>query len=431
MLNPQKSFWNFLLNQKDTLSRSVYKKAILRGQLALLAISVGITYIVIDNLNGIYFNLRYYFFLIAFSAGTIYLNRNGKFELANNVFLLLLNCLIYVFAANDTYRSGVYIYFMVCALTSLTLCGYEQLKTGLFFCSLSLLLFMLAYIFKVYPSLPHAEVPESYVTIAFITNFTVSLITTATLLFFLLDINFRTEEELLKNNELLTKANKELDRFVYSASHDLRSPLSSMLGLIEIAKRSDSLEEINTCLSLMADRIKVQDSFIKDIVEYARNSRVSISSEKIQVNAFIKEIVNQLKYNEGAQEIDFQIQIDDNSYINGDRSRLTSILFNLISNAIKYHDKTKPSQFIRISLVTSEYKAELSVEDNGIGIPTDLQGKIFDMFFRASEISKGSGLGLFIVKETIERMGGSISLRSHFGKGTCFTISLPNSVPVH
>ena len=425
-MNSEKLFWGFLLHSHGPLRRSIYKKAILRGQLTLLSLSVGVIYIIIDYVNDIYFNLPYYVFLIAFSSFTLYLNRRGNFKIANYVFLIQLNWLIYVFASNDTYRSGVYIYFIVCSLTSLTLCGYEQIKTGLLFCALSLLLFTLAYIFKVYPLMPHIQVPESYVTIAFITNFTVSLITTSILLFFLLDINYRTEEELVKNNELLTKTNKELDRFVYSASHDLRSPLSSMLGLVEIAKKSDSPEEIKLCLDMMTGRIKVQDSFIQDIVHYARNTRASLSYEKIQMNLFVTEIIEQLMYNEDAKRIDFQVRIEKDKFIHSDRTRLTSVLSNLIGNSIKYHDKLKTSQFIRIELLESEGMTEILVEDNGQGIPPEFKEKIFDMFFRASEISKGSGLGLYIVKETVEKMNGSISVRSDVGVGSCFSVVLPN-----
>lgn len=428
-MSVEKNFWNFLIGSDVPYKRSVYKKAILRGQLTLLAVSVGFIYIIIDSVNGIYFNLPYYGVLIAFSFLTLYLNNKGKYQIANLVFLCLLNSLIYVFAANDTYRSGVYTYFIVCCLTALTLCGYENLKTGLFFCGVSLVLFAMAYIYRIYPFVPHPQVPESYVTIAFVTNFTVSLATTATLLFFLLDINHRTEQELVKNNELLTKTNKELDRFVYSASHDLRSPLSSMLGLVELAKKSKDPEEIKMCLALMADRIKVQDSFIQDIIDYAWNSRVSVAIEKIQMDLFVKEIVNQLIYTEGAKDIDIQMEIKEDTFIHSDRTRLMSILSNLISNAIKYHDSSKASRFIRIGLQETEGTAKILVEDNGQGVKADLQEKIFHMFFRASEASKGSGLGLFIAKEAVEKMGGSITLQSDYGKGSRFYVSLPSSLP--
>jgi len=427
-MKSRRPFWNFLLSNKNQLKGSVYKKALLRGQLTLLSLTVGVAYIVIDALNGIYFNLHYYLFLILFSGFTLFLNYKEKFKTANLVFLTLLNALIYIFAANDTYRTGVYTYFIVCCLTALTLCGYDDLKTAVLFCMLSLLLFVLAYVYKVYPLVPHPQVPESYVTIAFVTNFTVSLVTTATLLFFLLDVNHRAERELVENNELLVKANKELDRFVYSASHDLRSPLTSMLGLVELARKSTDPEEVKMCLSLMTDRLKVQDSFIQDIIDYARNSRVSVTTEKIPLNPFVHEIVNQLSYADGANDIDIRMEIPEDTWIDSDRARLMSILSNLISNAIKYHDPAKSVRFIRIGLQKSADKSRIVVEDNGLGVQKEYQEKIFQMFFRASEASKGSGLGLFIAKEAVEKIGGTITLQSHVGKGSSFCVHLPDSI---
>ena len=425
---PEKQFWDFLLNVNEPLKRSVYKKAILRGQLTILSMAVGVIYIIIDYINGIYFNVSFYGSLILFSGFTLFLNRGGHFKTANVVFLLLLNVLIYIFAANDIYRSGVYTYFIVCTLTAFTLCGYEHLKLGILFCALSILLFSLAYVFHYYPFVPRPQMPEAYVTIAFVVNFTVSIVTTTTLLFFLLEINFRAEAELVTNNELLSKTNKELDRFVYSASHDLRAPLSSILGLVELAKKSNNPEEIKMCLDLIADRINVQDSFIQDIIDYARNSRVTLSNERIELKSFVSEMVNQLMYNDEAKGINFRIEIDENTYINGDQARLTSVMSNLIGNAIKYHDTSKSDRFIRIGLVKAKDGIEIQVEDNGQGIHPNFHQKIFDMFFRASEASKGSGLGLFIVKETLEKMGGKVCLKSQVGKGSCFSVHLPNSI---
>ncbi len=424
-MNSGKRFWDFLLRHNGQLKRSIYKKAILRGQLIVLSLAVGIIYIVVDVTNDIYFNLPYYFFLIAFSSVTLVINRNGHFKIANYVFLFLLNWLIYVFASNDTYRSGVYIYFIVCSLTALTLCGYEQLKTGLLFCGLSLLLFSLSYVFKIFPSMPHGDVPESYVTIAFITNFSVSLITTATLLFFLLDINYQTEEELSKNNELLTKANAELDRFVYSASHDLRAPLSSLLGLINISKLAVKPEEVLNNLDMMEGRISHLDSFIKEIINYSRNSRLAVQAQHVNLLTLTNDVMDSLRFSEQAPLIKVDIQISPNFQIFTDGNRLKVILTNLISNSIRYADFTKTNPFIRIEASRIEDKTSIQVTDNGQGIPKEHHDKIFDMFYRASENSKGSGLGLYIVMETLTRLGGSIETTSELGTGSTFTIFLP------
>jgi signal transduction histidine kinase len=425
-MNSGKRIWDFLLRHDRQLTRSIYKKAILRGQLTLLALSVGVIYIIIDYVNDIYFNLPYYCFLIAFSSITLFLNRKGHFKMANYVFLILLNGLIYVFASNDTYRSGVYLYFIVCSLTSLTLCGYEQLRTGLLFCMLSLLLFLLAYIFKVYPLMPHAEVPESYVTIAFTTNFIISLVTTAILLFFLLDINYRAEEELSKNNELLTKTNSELDRFVYSASHDLRAPLSSLLGLINISKLAVKPEELKLHLEMMTGRVLHLDSFIKEIINYSRNSRLEVLTGSVNLLSLITDVVDSLRFSEHAANIKIEILVSPNLQIIADANRLKVVLTNLISNSIRYADFTKKNPFIKIQAFSTDNETRIQVTDNGLGIAKEHQNKIFDMFYRASENSTGSGLGLYIVMETLTRMGGNIEMTSEHGSGSTFEIILPN-----
>ncbi|MBS1506218.1 MAG: HAMP domain-containing histidine kinase [Bacteroidetes bacterium] len=424
-------FWDFLIDPSKPLPRSVYKKSILRGQLSILSILVGITYIVIDSVNGVYLNIYYYAFLIVASLITLVLNKQNKPLAANITFLVLMNLLVFVFASSDTYRSGVYTFFIVSSITGLTLCGYEQLKLGLFFVGVSVFLFVLAYVFKYSPVLPRADFSETYITLYFTANFVVSILVVSTLLYFLIEINHHTENELIQNNELLVKTNQELDRFVYSASHDLRSPLSSILGLVEIAKKSKDPEEINMCLNLIQDRVKVQDSFIYEIIEYARNNRMNIHEELINLKLLIFEVIDQLVYMQGASEVDIQVIIDENTFIHTDKARLTSVLTNLIGNAIKYQDKMKTNRFVRIGLLKSATHLSITVEDNGQGIQPKFQERIFDMFFRASENSKGSGLGLFIVKETTSKLGGTVSLQSEYGKGSIFTVSLPIQQPLN
>jgi signal transduction histidine kinase len=354
-----------------------------------------------------------------------YLISGVGFLAANIIFLVLMNFLVYVFASSDTYRSGVYTYFLVSSLTAITLCGYEQLKLGIFFVGVSVALFILAYVFKISPVLPRANFPENYITVYFTANFVVSLLTVSTLLFFLLDINHQTEKELLQNNELLSKTNQELDRFVYSASHDLRSPLSSILGLVEIAKKSNNTEEVVTCLNLIEDRVKVQDSFIHEIIEYARNARMNLMNEPVHVKPLVYEIIDQWTHMKEAADVEIRVQLQEDTVIYTDKIRLKSVLSNLIGNAIKYQDKSKPERFVKISLTKFPDMFSILVEDNGQGIHAKFHEKIFDMFFRASENSKGSGLGLFIVKETIDKMNGTVSVQSEYGKGSCFTVTLP------
>ncbi|NOS56313.1 MAG: HAMP domain-containing histidine kinase, partial [Cyclobacteriaceae bacterium] len=226
----------------------------------------------------------------------------------------------------------------------------------------------------------------------------------------------------------LSKTNAELDSFVYKASHDLRSPLSSILGLAEIASKMDDVNEIKSCITMIKDRVNVQDRFIKDIIDYARNSRQELTFEKVKLKAKVTQIIDSLIYNEGARGIDFKVAIPDDLEIVSDPIRLSVIFSNLIGNAIKYQDSTKEYRNVVIGLVPASKALEVYVEDNGIGIEEQYHSKIFTMFFRATEKSKGSGLGLFIVKESVQKLGGSIGFASTVGKGTVFTFNLPNKV---
>ena len=117
-------------------------------------------------------------------------------------------------------------------------------------------------------------------------------------------------------------------------------------------------------------------------------------------------------------------KLNDSVEVQSDAYRLKVVFSNLISNAIKYHDLAKDKPYILISC-DKNHGYHINVEDNGIGIPEEHQSKIFDMFYRAHDRSEGSGLGLYIVKETLTKIGGQISVASEHGKGSTFSITLP------
>jgi PAS domain S-box-containing protein len=243
----------------------------------------------------------------------------------------------------------------------------------------------------------------------------------------IIDISERKEAEqkIILQNELLAKTNAELDRFVYSTSHDLKSPLSSLLGLITIAEKTENPEEINACLGMMKDRIRSMESFIKEITDYSRNARLSVKQEPVQIFPLIHEIVENLRFSEGAENIFVRYNIPPDMNMKTDENRFKVVINNLIGNSIKYYDDKKENPFISIEAARKENMIHISVEDNGIGIAPEHQEKIFDMFYRASEKSQGSGLGLYIVKETIEKLRGKVQVNSVPGKGTSFMMQFP------
>jgi PAS domain S-box-containing protein len=238
------------------------------------------------------------------------------------------------------------------------------------------------------------------------------------------DITSRKEAEFLieaQNTELI-KTNTELDRFVYSASHDLRAPLKTILGLINILNEEITDNSLLDILSMMDKTVLKLDKFIEDILDYSRNTKLEVTHDEID----FEELINEIKLNiESTNNIDLIIENEHKLKFYSDKNRLLVILNNLISNSTKYFDPTKKS-FIKFKLRQFSEHIELEVEDNGIGIENQNIDKVFEMFYRATTLSKGAGLGLYIVKENVHKLGGSISLESQFGIGTKVLVQLPN-----
>jgi signal transduction histidine kinase len=183
--------------------------------------------------------------------------------------------------------------------------------------------------------------------------------------------------------------------------------------------------DIKRYLGLITDRVHALDKFIKDITDYSRNNRLEIIKEKLNVKYLVEEVWDMLKYAPEAENIRMMIELPEHLEMETDRTRLKVILSNLISNSIRYHDASKQDKYIRLRYEENIRSFDLMVEDNGQGIDPQYHQHVFDMFFRASETSKGSGLGLFIVKETLEKLSGSIQLESKPGIGTTFKVALP------
>ncbi|MBK5278194.1 MAG: PAS domain-containing protein, partial [Bacteroidia bacterium] len=243
----------------------------------------------------------------------------------------------------------------------------------------------------------------------------------------IIDIHDRksAEQQLKDKNVELEKANRELDRFVYSASHDMRAPLTTLLGLIHLAQITYIPGELDTYHTMMIDRIHAMDRFIKEVTDYSRNSRLEVKTERINLRTTTDEVISALSFLANEAGVEIKIEIDISLELNSDKSRLKVILNNLIANAIKYTDSSKPRRFLKIQAKPQEPYCILRIVDNGIGIQDQYKDKIFDMFFRATEKSDGSGLGLYIAKETIQRLQGKITCQSEEGIGSTFEILLP------
>lgn len=236
----------------------------------------------------------------------------------------------------------------------------------------------------------------------------------------------KSQFKLIDKNRDLEKVNSELDSFVYRVSHDLRAPLTSILGLISLMKIETSHEKISEYIDLQEKSIIKLDLFIKEIINLSRNSRLGITVSKIDFNVLLDEIFESQNYNMAAEKVKRIYVIEENLSFYTDRQRLSIILNNLISNSLKYVNPHKDEPFVEVNVYSEGDNCIIVVSDNGIGISEIYIPKIFKMFFRATQDFNGSGLGLYIVKETIEKLKGKITVKSKTRFGTTFKVVLPN-----
>jgi signal transduction histidine kinase len=237
-------------------------------------------------------------------------------------------------------------------------------------------------------------------------------------------IHERTQELQHANDELKLRYT-ELDRFVYSVSHDLSAPLKSILGLILVARMEPSANYAEY-FERMEKSVRKLEDFIKDVVSYSRNTRMPLRWEPINFTSFVNNVLQDHQYTTDFSKIKFTVNDLTLVPFSSDSTRLKIILNNLISNSIKFHKFSGPEHpFVNISLASTPKEFILTVEDNGIGIEENQSKHIFDMFYRAEESAQGSGLGLYILKETVSKLNGTVQAMSELNKGTTFIIKFP------
>jgi len=232
------------------------------------------------------------------------------------------------------------------------------------------------------------------------------------------------EKRLSYQNKELEQANKELDRFVYSVSHDLSAPLRSILGLINISRIENDELRLRFYIDNIESSVNKLENFINEILDYSRNERQKVTLEDVNLLDLCREILDNLKFQENFSSICIDLKGISTDPIRSDKMRLKIILNNLLSNAIKFQSPQKSDQYIRVSSRAIGEKYVIEVEDNGDGIKSEHKGKIFEMFFRGTQRSRGSGLGLYIAREAAEKIQGKIEVESEYGKGTLFHIEL-------
>lgn len=413
------------------LSHSQYKRILLTGQLCFITILICFAYMVVDLVSGISYAVPYELSCAGLAFFSFLLNRQRRFTAAKVLLTITVNAAVFFFAASEPIATGVYMYFATISLGALVVFGFEERHKAIPFVILPMVLFLLSMTYR-FTFVPEDVFTKEYTRLNLLFNFLGSGWASVCIIFFLLSINHRwetalekNEKELKQKNIDLTTLNADLDRFVYSTSHDLRSPLRSMRGLIHLAQITPSVEETKLLVNEMKSRVDHLEKFIQDIADYSRNRTQEISLHPVRVKTLLHEVLDSLRYFPGASEMLVNVEVEDNLIVAIDSTRLEVILSNLLSNAIKYRDLERERSFVMIRIEHSGNSLVITIEDNGIGIPKEYLDKIFDMYVRAHDHSQGSGLGLFILRETVERLGGTFRVESKVRHGSSFIVALP------
>jgi signal transduction histidine kinase len=229
------------------------------------------------------------------------------------------------------------------------------------------------------------------------------------------------KKQLESANDQLHKKNIELDRFVYSVSHDISAPLKSIKGLVVLSRMDRQWEYLDK-IELSVQKL---EGFVGELLDHSRTGRKEFNPQPIHLREFFDEIMDNLKYQDNFSRIQFTYSFNA-EIVNTDKFLLKVALSNILSNAVKYQKRYRDHHpEINISSVVKGNHVNIVIQDNGEGIASEYKDKIFEMFYRGTTHSSGSGLGLYIAHEAVEKLKGEITVDTVFGEGSTFTVSLP------
>ncbi|MDO9554333.1 hybrid sensor histidine kinase/response regulator [Rhodonellum sp.] len=238
-----------------------------------------------------------------------------------------------------------------------------------------------------------------------------------------------TKKELKDKNERLVKVHSEMNQFVYSLSHELRGPLMSISGVSKLAKMEVKDPEIIEYFEMIDSATIKLDDFIYKMLDFYRSTKIENKVTEINFKDIVESQLESYKSKWGLDGIALSVNIIQPELFHSDDAKIRVILNNLFSNAFKFQKDGLTSKFINLSISVENKKAIICIEDNGIGIDEKYHTSIFDLFQRATQKNVGSGLGLYMVKESVAQMGGQIKLISEMDHGSEFTVILPSLPP--
>jgi signal transduction histidine kinase len=235
-----------------------------------------------------------------------------------------------------------------------------------------------------------------------------------------------SKKEIIEQKDNLQVINAGLDKFVFNVTHDLRSPLASLVGLIGLIDDETDLDQIKAYTLMMKDSLEKQDRFINEMLTFIKSKHIGINKAECSLTTIVDNVIAQNYYYNGSNEVHFYKELEL-TQIQSDALKLQVILNNLVSNSIKYSDSRKPERWVKVKSYRSDTLMIIEVEDNGLGIRQKDQERIFDKFYMSDDNKRSSGIGLYLVKDAVTQLNGKIEVRSEPGVSSKFMVSIPFS----
>ena len=235
-----------------------------------------------------------------------------------------------------------------------------------------------------------------------------------------------SKKKIIEQNEKLQLINAGLDKFVFNVTHDLRSPLASIMGLINLMDDETDLEQIKEYTLMIKESLERQDRFINEMLTFIKSKHTGVSKTECSLNNIVDNVIAQNSHHNGGKRVNFYKELEL-TQIQSDALKLQVILNNLVSNSIKYSDAKKPEQWVKVKSYRSDKEMVIEVEDNGLGIRPKDQDRIFDKFYMSGDNKKSSGIGLYLVKDAVTQLDGKIEVRSEPGVCSKFRVTIPFS----
>ncbi len=240
----------------------------------------------------------------------------------------------------------------------------------------------------------------------------------------------QTNKQLALREEQLKEKTEELNSFFYRTTHDLKGPIASIIGLTRLAKKDNTLPMATMCIDKIDQSASRLDKILLDFIKVMQIKEKVREVQLINFYTLTDDIIQSIKYSTGPDIVDFKVWIEPRIVFHGDEKLIDSILYNLIANAVNYRKLyAEEDPFVYVQIRKFGNGIMMKVMDNGIGMKQEIQGKIFSLFFRGNEDSKGTGLGLYILKNALDKLNGRVMLESEVNKGSTFTVYLPDLNP--